>query len=501
MPITYVNPARKARKVRRKLFGAALKSYKKKHGRKKLYGAALAARQAKRARRNGGKWTHKRRIRMHMRKQIRKQIRAHGPKKLYGAALAAHQAKQNPARKRRKKVSSAATRRARKKSTNQGMAMAKSRKKRHRRAATSKPRRKRAKGGHRKSSKRVRAARKAARTRAAKKARRSAAARKAARSRKRGGGRGRKRSHKRSHRRARRARGRKSFRARRIKLTLTANPRKRRRRKHRRNPRPTTQGSLLRARRAIRNRYKTPLARATRRRYRMRSNPSFGGGLKGILSGFITVVKEAAPVAIALYGSRAASMQLAPRLPGFNRIPAAAQGPVMAGLMILGGHLLTKHVKFLGKYRMGVMVGTGVNLFDQVVSAVAPANVKSMFGLAGYSDMYATGLGEYVSMGDYIEMGGAPPIDDDITLGEYVSMGLDEDLGLSEELGVEEDLGGALDRSWLGGVSQDSMLRQVPTQRLIAPVPMRSFTKQIGAAGPGYDKADALYGGIFAGGY
>ncbi len=230
----------------------------------------------------------------------------------------------------------------------------------------------------------------------------------------------------------------------------------------------------------------------------MRSNPSFGGGLKGIVSGFITVVKEAAPVAIALYGSRAASAQLAPRLPGFNRIPAAAQGPVMAGLMILGGHLLTKHVGFFKKFRMGIMVGTGVNLFDQVVSAVAPPQVKAMFGLG---DMYSTGLGEYVNVGDYIEMGGAPPIDDDITLNDYISVGLSEELGVEEDLGLEEELGGALDRSYLGGVSQSSMLRQVPVQRMLAPVPARSFTKEIGNAGPGYDKADVLYGGIFAGGY
>lgn len=255
---------------------------------------------------------------------------------------------------------------------------------------------------------------------------------------------------------------------------------------------------MMRARRSIRNRYKTSLAKATKRRYRMRSNPSFAGGAGGIVKGFMTVIKNAAPVAIALYGSRAASYKLAPKIPGFNSIPAQFQGTAMAAVMIGAGHLLTKHVKFLQKYRMGVMVGTGVNLFDNVLSAFAPPQVKSLFGLAG--DMYSAGLGEYVSMGDYIEMG-AQPIDDDITLNDYISVGLEEELGVEEDLGLSEELGGSLDRAYLGGVSQDSMLRQVPTQQMLAPVPARSFTKVVGPAGPGYDKAGVLYGGIFGGGF
>jgi len=251
---------------------------------------------------------------------------------------------------------------------------------------------------------------------------------------------------------------------------------------------------MRRARRTIRNRYRTSLAKAYARRFRMRSNP---GGLVG---GIVDTVKSAIPVVIALYGARALSFKVAAKVPGLNKIPAQWQGTAMAALVMGVGHFVTSSKwtpAMIKKHAGGVMIGTGINLFDNLLSAIAPANVKSMFGLSG---MYDKALGDYVTMGDYMAVG-ATPIDDDITLSDYVETGLTEELGLSEELGVEEELGGALDREYLGGVSQSSMLKQVPQQSLLQPVPQRSFTKEVPRAGSGYDNNNVLYGGIFGGGF
>jgi hypothetical protein len=244
------------------------------------------------------------------------------------------------------------------------------------------------------------------------------------------------------------------------------------------------------ARRAIRSRRKSSLAAAYARRYRMRSNPS------GTIGGFISVLKGAAPIAVALYTTRFATRKLATRIPGLSSLPAQAQGPAMAALMMFGAHLLTKKVKPLQKYRGGAMVGTALNFFDAVVSAFAPASVKAQIGVG---DIYDS-VGEYMGVGEYVGLGAAP-IDDDITLSDYVEVGVEEDLGLEEELGLSEELGGPLDREWLGGVSQDAMLKTIGKQPLLAAVPERSFTKQIPNAGPGYDNANRLYGGIFGGGF
>jgi len=252
---------------------------------------------------------------------------------------------------------------------------------------------------------------------------------------------------------------------------------------------------MLRARRAIRNRYRTPLGAATARRYRMRSNPGMAGGVVGA---GVSALKVAMPVVLSLYGARAISYRLAPRIPGFNRIPAQFQGTVMSLGLLAGGHVLTKKVRFLQKYRMGTMIGLAVNVFDNVISAFAPASVKGMFGIAG---IYDDGLSEYVETSDYVMTDGTP-IDDDITMSDYIEVGqIEEELGVEEELGLEEELGGALDRAYLGGVSQDSMLRQIPDRPMLAAVPQRSFTKVIPKAGQGYDKASVLYGGIFGGGF
>lgn len=222
----------------------------------------------------------------------------------------------------------------------------------------------------------------------------------------------------------------------------------------------------------------------------MRSNP-------GLVGGAMDVLKMALPVALSLYGARFISKQLAPRLPGFSSIPAAMQGPVMAGVMVVGAHFLTSKVRMLQKYRTGAMIGTGVNLVDALLGAIAPANIKAMFGVG---DIYDNGLSDYVTMGDYMSVGS--PIDDDITLRDYIEVGaVQEELGVEEELGLEEELGSSLDRAYLGGTSSESMLRTVGQTSMIAAVPERSFTRDIRRAGSGYDKADVLYGGIFGGGF
>lgn len=271
--------------------------------------------------------------------------------------------------------------------------------------------------------------------------------------------------------------------------TLRAYGMKRRnpsRRRRRRNPRPSTQGSLLRARRAIRNRWRSPLGAATIKRYKMRSNPS---SVKGFLSMLL-------PVGVTLYGVRAISNKLVGRIPGISYVPAQFQGVTVAALFLGAAHFATKKVRVLAKFRTGAMLGAGLNLLDQVVAAFAPANVKAMVGVG---DIYDMGLGEYAQVGDYMQVNG--PIDDDIALSDYVGIsGVEEDLGLDQELGLEAELGDSLSRAYLGGVSRDSMLKQIGSRSMLAPVPDKSFTKAIGRAGSGFDD-DSIYAGIFQSGF
>jgi hypothetical protein len=225
----------------------------------------------------------------------------------------------------------------------------------------------------------------------------------------------------------------------------------------------------------------------------------------------MAAVKQAIPVALSLYGARALSYKLAPRIPGLDRLQFGGRdfsGAAMAGLVMFGAHMLTKKVAKLRKWRSGIMIGTALNLIDNVVSAVAPAEVKSMFGL-GDTELYSA-QGEYVEIGEYVEVGDAPPIDDDITLSDYIEVGqIEEELGLDVEeelgMGVEEELGALPGAAWqrpnLGGVTPSSMLKPIGKRQMIAPVPARSFTRKVPQAGPGYDKPGVLYTGIFSGGF
>lgn len=208
----------------------------------------------------------------------------------------------------------------------------------------------------------------------------------------------------------------------------------------------------------------------------------------------IDLAKRAAPVLIGLYGARMIVSKLGPRVPGVARL-GSFQGPALAIGAVLLVHFATKKIGKLAKYRNELLLGTGLNALDSLVSTFAPASVK---GLIGAGDVYQA-LGDYVAMpgannagmGDYLYAGGGgPPIDDNLSMGEYVSIGdVEQELGMVEQelgmMGVEEDLGGEL-------------VAPVPTVPTLAPVPDRSFVRPVLPAGENYDNPALLYRGIFA---
>ena len=261
--------------------------------------------------------------------------------------------------------------------------------------------------------------------------------------------------------------------------------RKHHRRARRRGGRWSTAKSMRRARRTIRNSRMRPGARSYKRRYHMRSNPSS-------IKDFAMILL---PVAAGLYGSRLLTGKFGGRIPGLDKIPAAYRGPAVAGAILVGTHFATKKIGALGKYRTGLMIGTGLNFLDRMLAAFAP-------GVAGQIGVGNDGMGDYVQIGDYMQVG-ATPIDDDMTLSDYVQIGAEEELGLDEELGLNEELGAStgLSRAYLGGVSQSSMMKQIPSRPMFEAIPSRSFTKQIPDAGSDFDQSDRLYGGIFGGGF
>jgi hypothetical protein len=270
-----------------------------------------------------------------------------------------------------------------------------------------------------------------------------------------------------------------------------AAPRKRRYKRRPGAKRRTGLKTLARARRTIKRvrRRKRGLAYFYVKRHRMRSNRSNPG-----LGGMMDVLKKAVPVAASLYLTRFIINKVSPMIPGVDKLGAFSKPAVSAG-MVVAAHFGTRKGPLV-KWRDQILLGTSLNLVDSLMSAFAPADVRGMFGL-GAGGLYDNGLSEYVETGDYLQVG-AQPIDDDIALSDYVTVsGAEEELGmLEQELGVEEDLGD--DR--LGGVSRGSMLRAVPSMSFEAPVPTRSFTRQVQRAGGGYDNPNVLYTGIFADG-
>jgi hypothetical protein len=236
--------------------------------------------------------------------------------------------------------------------------------------------------------------------------------------------------------------------------------------------------------------------------YRVAKNPK----------GVVDALKSAIPFAASLYGSRFVTNKVGPMLPGVDALGTAAK-PAVAGLVMLGAHFATKKVKVLKKHRGAIMVGAGINVLDCLLGAFAPESVKSMFGIAGEVPVApeVEPTEGYFTTSDYYAVGDAPPLDDQLALQDYVSvgddlysdMGAEEDLGmLEQELGLEQDLGAAdfADRR-LGGVHRGQMLRPVKSASMLAPVPARSWTREVPEVGRGFDSHRSLYTGVFSGGW
>lgn len=221
---------------------------------------------------------------------------------------------------------------------------------------------------------------------------------------------------------------------------------------------------------------------------------NFGGG---IIKTLLALAKQAAPVLIGMWGARALSTRVFVRIPGVDRLGVLTE-PVLAIGAVVVTNFATKKVRFLAKYRSELLLGTGLNLVNSLISAFAPASVKAAIGVG---DIYDRALGEYIHAG-----AGAPAEDPAFAMGEYVQMGeyvavgdVQEELGVDEELGgVEEELGD--EGSWGEGVSRGSMLKQVPQSQMLAPVPTRSYTMAVPPATQAYDNPAELYQGIFSGG-
>lgn len=210
----------------------------------------------------------------------------------------------------------------------------------------------------------------------------------------------------------------------------------------------------------------------------------------------IDLAKRAAPVLIGLYGARLLVSKLGPKIPGVSAL-GTFQGPALAIGTVLLTSYATKKVGALAKYRSEILLGTGLAALDALISAFAPASVKSMIGVG---DVYDRALGEYVQMGEYIEnVAGARPVNDG--MGEYVQLtGAEEELGLDEELGLEEELGLGDQGSYGEGVTHQDNLHAIPSQPYLTPVPQRSYVKPIGPASTMQDNPRSYYTGIFAGG-
>jgi hypothetical protein len=224
----------------------------------------------------------------------------------------------------------------------------------------------------------------------------------------------------------------------------------------------------------------------------MRANP---------LAGLVDVFKGALPVAVSLYGARYVSNRLLPLVPGLDGLGRHA-APVGAALIAVLGNYASKRIGFLSRRREAVMLGVGLNLVNVVLETYMPANIKAMVGMGNDEDLYdaaLTGVGEYVSIGDYeAEMGEYVSIGAEEELGEYVSIGAEEELGMGQDGGafLSNGIG-----TGIGSPATPGLVKAVPRRAMVAPVPARSFTKEVPAATSAFDNLSKLYTGIFAGGF
>jgi hypothetical protein len=252
--------------------------------------------------------------------------------------------------------------------------------------------------------------------------------------------------------------------------TIRMNPGRRRR--YRRNPR-------RRYRRNPRRHYR----RNPRRRYRR--NPRRRHYRRNPGNMILDLAKRAVPVLAGMYGTRLVASKIGPMIPGVSAL-GSLTSPVLAVGTMLGLNFLSGKVSIIAKHKNELLIGAALSALDSLVSAFAPASVKSLVGMS-----------DYVQMGDYLAVGAVPPINDSMTLSDYLAVGSDgvqEELGLEEELGIEEELGNDL----LGGMSTGALVKRVPTQNFLTPVPARSFTKAVPGAGTAFDNPNQLYTGIFS---
>jgi hypothetical protein len=179
--------------------------------------------------------------------------------------------------------------------------------------------------------------------------------------------------------------------------------------------------------------------------HRMRTNP---GGIVGVV---LEAAKAALPVAASLIVGKMIANKLAmiPAVGGIvAKLPAMAQGPVVAAVLLAAGHFATKKVAFLGKHRGSILLGLGLNLIEQVIKSVPVVS-----GLVG--------AGEYIQTGEYLQVGG------DV-----------------QELGAVQELGGSMDAP-------------IPHALQAAPMGHRGLTAPINRWAPSAN--DDLYQGIFSG--
>jgi hypothetical protein len=270
---------------------------------------------------------------------------------------------------------------------------------------------------------------------------------------------------------------------------------------------------MARARRSIRNKNKTNLAKAWKAKYKMRSNSG----------GIVDAVKKAIPIAAGFLGSKFIAGTSSKYIPGLDRLYVAGYDlskPAMHALAVGLMHYGTKS-KFMPTMikskRDQLMLGAGLGLLNSLVQTFAPAQVKELLGMESGAMVVAvpTSAEGYVTMDGYVQVGDAPPLDDNITLDGYVQVGefqsemgmgaFESEMGMIEsDLGmVEADLGnvGGFANRHLGGTHRNQMLAPVPSRPSLAPIPARSFTGAVPPMNAGYDQHADLYAGIFSGGY
>lgn len=214
----------------------------------------------------------------------------------------------------------------------------------------------------------------------------------------------------------------------------------------------------------------------------------------------LDLIKRALPVLGGYYGTKLMINKLGPMIPGVSSL-GSFSGPVLSAGAVLGLNWATNKFSFARKYRSEIMLGAGLNLLDSLITAFAPASIKSMIGMSDY-----VAVGEYVNaMGEYL--------DDDIAMNNYIAvgaseeLGVDEALGLEEELGVDEALGDAQPAAWdygglPGGIAgSPGFSKQVPGQAFNRRVPQRSFQRPVPNASSEFDNPGQLYVGSFSGGF